>query len=204
MGAPGRGDREESAAPSGSCPPAEDLAAFIDGNVGGTERDRLVAHLNACEDCYFIFAGTARFRADTVPRGARRPAVAPVLLRLAAAAVVLLGLGLAVLVMAPRDKGLDPPSSRLLVDDLLGAVDLQSLAAAIPTEQEQTLGFTGLSLTSRSFRLGAEVIDFGVSVRGSDGEKARDSLRQMGYTNVLSMDGGIRDWRQRGFPLTQG
>ena len=33
---------------------------------------------------------------------------------------------------------------------------------------------------------------------------AADNLQKMGYTNVLSMDGGIRDWRARGFPLTSG
>src|SRR5712691_12028542 len=33
---------------------------------------------------------------------------------------------------------------------------------------------------------------------------AADNLQKMGYTNVLSMDGGIRDWRARGFPLSAG
>ena len=33
---------------------------------------------------------------------------------------------------------------------------------------------------------------------------AADNLQKMGYTNVLSMDGGIRDWRNRGFPLVSG
>ncbi len=31
---------------------------------------------------------------------------------------------------------------------------------------------------------------------------AADNLRLMGYTNVLSMDGGIRLWRDQGYPLT--
>jgi rhodanese-related sulfurtransferase len=31
---------------------------------------------------------------------------------------------------------------------------------------------------------------------------AADNLQKMGYTNVVSMDGGIRDWREKGFPLT--
>ena len=31
---------------------------------------------------------------------------------------------------------------------------------------------------------------------------AAENLQRMGYTNVLSMDGGIRDWRARGYPLT--
>jgi rhodanese-related sulfurtransferase len=33
---------------------------------------------------------------------------------------------------------------------------------------------------------------------------AADNLQKMGYTNVLSMDGGIRDWRNKGYPLTSG
>ena len=32
---------------------------------------------------------------------------------------------------------------------------------------------------------------------------AADNLQKMGYTNVLSMDGGIREWREKGFPLTK-
>jgi rhodanese-related sulfurtransferase len=33
---------------------------------------------------------------------------------------------------------------------------------------------------------------------------AADNLQKMGYTNVISMDGGIRDWRERKFPLATG
>ena len=33
---------------------------------------------------------------------------------------------------------------------------------------------------------------------------AGDALQQMGYTNVISMDGGIGEWHARGFPLTTG
>src|SRR5712692_7267023 len=32
---------------------------------------------------------------------------------------------------------------------------------------------------------------------------AADNLQKMGYTSVLSMDGGIRLWREKGFPLTR-
>jgi rhodanese-related sulfurtransferase len=32
---------------------------------------------------------------------------------------------------------------------------------------------------------------------------AADNLQKMGYTQVISMDGGIRGWRERGFPLTK-
>ena len=33
---------------------------------------------------------------------------------------------------------------------------------------------------------------------------AADNLQKMGYTNVLSMDGGIRGWREKKYPLTSG
>jgi rhodanese-related sulfurtransferase len=33
---------------------------------------------------------------------------------------------------------------------------------------------------------------------------AADNLQKMGYTKVFSMDGGIRDWRQKGYPVTKG
>lgn len=32
---------------------------------------------------------------------------------------------------------------------------------------------------------------------------AADNLQKMGYKNVLSMDGGIRGWREKGFKLTK-
>jgi len=32
---------------------------------------------------------------------------------------------------------------------------------------------------------------------------AADNLQKMGYTNVISMDGGIRGWREKGLPLAK-
>jgi rhodanese-related sulfurtransferase len=33
---------------------------------------------------------------------------------------------------------------------------------------------------------------------------AADNLQRMGYTNVISMDGGIRAWREAGYPIETG
>ena len=30
---------------------------------------------------------------------------------------------------------------------------------------------------------------------------AADNLQKMGYTNVISMDGGVRGWKEAGFPI---
>ena len=31
---------------------------------------------------------------------------------------------------------------------------------------------------------------------------AADNLQKMGYSNVVSMEGGVRDWRAKGYPFT--
>jgi len=33
---------------------------------------------------------------------------------------------------------------------------------------------------------------------------AADNLQRMGYSNVISMDGGIRAWREAGYPIERG
>jgi rhodanese-related sulfurtransferase len=33
---------------------------------------------------------------------------------------------------------------------------------------------------------------------------AADNLQKMGYSNVISMDGGIRGWREKGYTLIRG
>jgi rhodanese-related sulfurtransferase len=33
---------------------------------------------------------------------------------------------------------------------------------------------------------------------------AADNLQRMGYSNVISMDGGIRAWREAGYPIETG
>jgi rhodanese-related sulfurtransferase len=32
---------------------------------------------------------------------------------------------------------------------------------------------------------------------------AADNLQKMGYTNVFSMDGGLRGWREKKYPMTE-
>jgi rhodanese-related sulfurtransferase len=33
---------------------------------------------------------------------------------------------------------------------------------------------------------------------------AADNLQKMGYTNVISMDGGVRGWREKNYPMKKG
>lgn len=51
----------------GPCPSAEDLAAYIDGNLGEEESRLIIEHLASCEDCYAIYMETLQFQLDTEP-----------------------------------------------------------------------------------------------------------------------------------------
>jgi hypothetical protein len=49
------------------CPTDEEIAAYIDGNLDGPERERVTGHLASCEDCYAVYSETARFLTDSSP-----------------------------------------------------------------------------------------------------------------------------------------
>jgi hypothetical protein len=51
----------------GACPSAEELAAYIDGNLGKAESRRVTEHLASCEDCYAVYMGALQFQLDSSP-----------------------------------------------------------------------------------------------------------------------------------------
>ena len=57
--------QKDSATPQGQCPSSENLAAYIDGELGEAERQRITEHLASCEDCYAVYTETLRFQLDT-------------------------------------------------------------------------------------------------------------------------------------------
>jgi rhodanese-related sulfurtransferase len=68
-----------------------------------------------------------------------------------------------------------------------------------------------------AIHLGKGVIERDIEVRAPDTSQeivlycgggfrsalAADNLQKMGYKNVISMDGGIRGWREKNYPLTK-
>lgn len=96
---------------SGNCPDLEDLAALLDDMVEEEERQHLLGHLAECQDCYELYAETARFKIDdqiggenatvaaTLPERApagRFHGKTPAWAGLAAAAVLVLAAGIPV------------------------------------------------------------------------------------------------------------
>lgn len=43
------------------CPPAEELAEFLEGRLTGARRDAVVRHLADCDDCRAVYLGAAEF-----------------------------------------------------------------------------------------------------------------------------------------------
>lgn len=82
---------------STACPPAEDLAATVEGTASTAQRASVLEHLAGCQDCYLAFTETLRFvdpASVAMGGGARagRGRSMRVFLPLAAAAALLLGL----------------------------------------------------------------------------------------------------------------
>ncbi|MCP5051843.1 MAG: hypothetical protein GY940_32045 [bacterium] len=51
-------------APAGSCLTSGEIAALVEGNITGSQRDRMMKHLSACNSCYDIFLLAADLHED--------------------------------------------------------------------------------------------------------------------------------------------
>jgi len=80
------------------------------------------------------------------------------------------------------------------------------------TEEFQTGALNGavnISSSSLNFIKQIEKLDknkpvFLYCLRGTRSQGAMNKLVTRGFTNVYSLDGGIKEWKERGFPITNG
>lgn len=95
-----------------TCPDAETLAAFLDNRLHETEREIIAGHLASCDACYFAFSEAARMQ---LPNGGEsadaswwtRPKMMSAAAVLAAAASVLVAVGLGVMPWQRSEARLD-------------------------------------------------------------------------------------------------
>ncbi|MBY0231630.1 MAG: sulfurtransferase [Gemmataceae bacterium] len=102
-----------------------------------------------------------------------------------------------------RETTVDEVKKRLDAGERLALVDVREesewAAGRVPGAVHLGKGIIERDIEARFPDTGAEIILYcGGGFRSA---LAADALRAMGYTGVVSMDGGMRDWRGRGFPV---
>lgn len=176
-----------------TCATPADLAAFLEGNLKGEERDRMVRHLNRCPDCFERYTGTARLLdaieeevlappADvtSLPRRPRRHAW---LLPLAASILAFIG---GAHLWNALSGGLPSPGPEL--SQVFSAAVLEDRRAAFDEEIHRIVrghpgnGPEGMTFQRQAFQLGARWVDLDPALRGQSTaltERALRNLRQI-------------------------
>lgn len=174
-----------------TCPPLEDIAAFLDGKLSEGERARVVAHLADCESCYAVFAGAARFQLaeeeeSRAPEATEDKALAPAvplrrrtILRWALPVAAVLVLGLATIPLYQQYNRMPEMTSDELVDlEALASVRTDRLWDDKRGHSEST------TLDSRPFEtlVGAHLVDLRLNLTRGD---RKESLRVLPRINGL-------------------
>jgi len=104
-----------------------------------------------------------------------------------------------------RETDVDTVKQRLDGGDKFTLVDVREeseyAAEHLPGAIHLGKGIIERDIEQRVPDLNAEIILYcGGGFRSA---LAADNLQRMGYRNVISMDGGIRGWREKHYPLTR-
>lgn len=105
-----------------------------------------------------------------------------------------------------RETNVDTIKSRMDRGDKFTLIDVREESEFakdhLPGAIHLGKGIIERDIEARVPELGAEMILYcGGGFRSA---LAADNLQKMGYTNVISMDGGIREWREKNYPLVKG
>ena len=176
-----------------TCPPLEDIAAFLDHKLIGEERDRFMAHLVGCEECYPVFADSARFLLEEKEEGSEEPQkpaeaappVAPVvpLRRKGAAPRWALPLA-ALVVLGTITVSLYLQASRMPEMHSTGLVDLAALQN-VPTssvwnqDKRGAEGPSGLDQRPFEFLVGVHLVDLRFTLARGDKEETMNVLARI-------------------------
>ncbi len=147
------------------CPEIEQLAALAEGKISGAERDRILRHVNRCEDCYEILVDTLKFASGAVETAADvgRPQTSPWAWRRFAGWAIAAGVLLAVLIPLSR-RGDTYPASGAFAEALQTDLEPRLLAAELIENLDSGRGFGPRGDAPRAaFRLGVRWIDLEVA-----------------------------------------
>jgi hypothetical protein len=177
-------------------PSPELLASFVDGRLAGEERRAMVAHLDACPDCYEVFAETVRFLGEEEPRGhvLRPPRLAAKRWprwAAAAAAVVAVAIAVAVLRMEPERELMLASSALVAAIEVPEGVGVAGALWDGWPGGERSFAGSATRAESTSFRTGVRLVDLRAAAEAREADAARRALR--GLTGTLESAGLVED-----------
>jgi len=171
-------------------PTPETLASFVDGRLPDEERRAMVAHLDACPDCYEVFAETVRFQGEEEPRGhvLRPPRLAAkrwLGWAAAAAAVAAVAIVVPVLWRAPeREMHLASGTLVAAIEVPEGAEGAGALWSGWPGGGEafagEALAGAGLTEEAVAFRTGVWLVDLRAAAEAREPGAAGTVLDELG------------------------
>ena len=161
------------------CPPIEDIAALVDGKLEGKEKEKIVAHITACQDCYEIFSETSK-TVLSLSKSKRDKITWFSIPAVALAACLLLMVRIVFYV-----PGANLPYSHEMIGQLASVLETTDVKPALIARGE---GFTGLADSlglvtldqQQSFRLGFHLasLDLAITV-GKGPEQAQEQLLEL-------------------------
>ncbi len=187
-------------------PPSETLAAFVDGSLARAERRAVVEHLDACPDCYEVFAETVRFLQEEEPRGEVVPIgrevdrprfLRPLYWTAAAIAAVLLAVVIVPGLLPDGEPGAG--GEELLTARLAGSLgNAEKAAGAVMETGPPSVPGMGPWSTGppSAFRIGVRLTDLRVALAAGDREAAQRAAADLEAIDPdlgRSIDG--RRWR---------
>lgn len=162
--------------PPGTCPSAEELACYIDGELSPAERSRVAEHLASCESCFEIYSGVLEFQLESEPAplgevvpfpGEKRRPPVPWWSSIAALLVVGVGVGgyfylhlLAPLPELDTAKLLGPLQGKRTTELWFG-VRTRGGSEGSPEEP-------GIPMESAAFRIGVQIANLQAKLQAND------------------------------------
>lgn len=171
-----------------TCVTPAGLAAFLEGNLEGEERDRMVRHLNRCPDCFERYTSTARLldaieeEEASAPPGValpRRSRLQAWLLPLAAAILLFVGGAQIWNVLSGRLPSPGPELSQVfpaLPETQRAAFDETILRIV---RGHPGTGPEGMTFQRQAFQLGARWVDLDPALRSQSTALTEQALRNL-------------------------
>ena len=172
-----------------TCVTPAEMAAFLEGNLEGEERDRMVRHLNRCPDCFERYTQTARLL-DAIEKEEAAPPAADVvplprrsrytwLLPLAAAILAFVGGAHLWNALSGGFPSPGPELSRVfpaLPEDRRAAFDegIHRIVRGHPGN-----GPEGMTFRQQAFQLGARWVDLDPALRSQSTTLSTRALRNL-------------------------